>query len=136
MLAIVIMTASCRTTPPANGSERLPDEVPRNAWRFPIVTTTDSTVRFHATDAQWLRHGMTGYAVDPGSRDAFVARLSLMEVRPGAYTALVTGQLRPVDTSHVVVMVRPAAPWWRTKQFWAGLFTGAVVGTATVIVAR
>jgi hypothetical protein len=110
--------------------------MPRNAWRFAITAMTDSTVRFEAADAPWLRPGMTGYAIDPSSRDALVARLSLMGTGGQGYKALITGLRRPVDSTHVVVFLKPSVPWWRTKQYWGGLLTGAVAATGTVLLAK
>ena len=136
VLLLLAMTASCRTATVANGAERMPDSVPRGAWRFAIASTTDSTVAFAANDATWLRNGMTGYAVDPAHSDAFVANLAIVAAERGRYNALVTGQLRPVDSSHVVVVVRPATPFWRAPQFWTGLLTGAVAATGTALIAK
>jgi hypothetical protein len=135
-LLLLALTASCRSVPVTDGTERMPDSVPRGAWRFAITSTTDSTVAFSARDAAWLRSGMTGYAVDPARRDAFVANLAIMSAQRGEFNALVTGQLRPVDSSHVVVVVRPALPFWRATYFWTGLVTGAVAATGTALIAK
>ena len=132
---LLVAAIGCRSSS-APRPQPLPDRVPRNAWRFAIAGTSDSTVRFQAGDAKWLRSGMTGYAVDPAKKDAFVARLSLLTDANGDYSALVTGLLRPIDSTHVIVMIPPATPWWRTKQFWGGLLSGAAVATGTILIAR
>lgn len=123
---------SGRQAPVAGVPERLPVE----AARFSIVATTDSTVHFKAGDVRWLQIGMNGYAVDPTERDAFVARLALIGETGGEYTALVTGQVRPVDSTHVVIVERPAVPTWRKRDFWWGAAWGGVAGAVLAIVAK
>jgi hypothetical protein len=136
ILFLGAVAISCRTAPVANGAERMPESVPRDSWRFAISSTTDSTVAFRANDAPWLRAGMKGYAIDPARQDAFVATLALMSAQRGEFNALVTGQLRPVDSTHVVVVVRPPIRLWRSTNFWSGLLTGAAVATGTALIAK
>lgn len=134
-IAMVLMLSACRsgrTEPPAG----VPDRLPIEAARFSIIATTDSTVHFRAGDVRWLRTGMSGYAVDPTARDAFVARLELVGELQGEFTALVTGQIRPVDSSHVVIVERPATPAWRKRDFWWGAAWGAVAGALIAVAAK
>jgi hypothetical protein len=133
---LVVAAISCRSAPAASTNDRLPDSVPRGAWRFAITATTDSTVAFTAKDAPWLRAGMTGHAVDPARRDAFIANLSIISATRGEFNALVTGQLQPVDSSHVVIVVRPRVRFWRAGNFWTGLFSGVAVATGTALIAK
>ena len=135
-IVAIVLLAGCQSVPTAQRVERMPESLPRGAWRFAITNTTDSTVAFSATDAPWLRTGMRGYAVDPLRRDAFVANLAIIAANRGEFNALVTGQVRPVDSAHVVIVVRPRTKFWRAGHFWTGLFTGVAVATGTALIAK
>ena len=133
--ASALFATACKSalqTAPAGAPEVLPIE----AARFAIVATTDSTVSFRAGEVEWLRVGMSGYAVDPAARDAFVARLVLITEQQGGFTALVTGQVRPVDSTYVVIVERPAVPAWRKRDFWWGAAWGSVAGALIALAAK
>jgi hypothetical protein len=134
-LILTLFVAGCHARIP-DPAQPLPSTIPRNAWRFAVVELTDSTVRFDASDARWLRPGMIGYAVDPSKKDALVASLSLMGTGGREYKALITGQREPVDSTHIVVFLRPDTPWWRTKHYWGGFVIGVVVTTVAALAAK
>lgn len=108
--------------------------IPRDAARFSIASTTDSTLTFRPLEVQWLRVGMRGHAVDPTQRDALIARLTIQRMDSSGIVANIDGRVAQVSTTHVVLMVRPVVSWWRDKRFWlgagAGLLTGAVAASA------
>ncbi len=110
--------------------------MPRDAARFEIDAVDDSTVRFRRLESRWLRPGMVAVAVDPRNRDALVARLRLVYVDSAKVTALVTGQVSRVTTSHFLLVARPQTRWFRDSHFWLGALAGAAVGTAARSVSR
>jgi hypothetical protein len=96
--------------------------------RFEITQVGDTTFRFPRGSAGWVKHGGTGYAVDPRRRDALVARFRVIRVDSGLVTALVTGQTTRVATEHIAVMTEPAKPWYKSLTFWSGTVFGVVIG--------
>lgn len=104
--------------------------IPRDAARFEIDAVDDSTARFRRQESQWVRVGMSAYAVDPINRDALVARLRILSVHGSDITALVTSQVGRVTTSHFLLITRPEQPWWRSSRFWWGAAAGGAVGAA------
>jgi hypothetical protein len=96
--------------------------------RFEITQVGDTTFGFSRGDANWVRQGMTGIAVDPTRRDVLVARFRVIKVDTGFVTALVTGQTTRVSTEHVVVMSEPPRPWYKVPLFWGGTALGLVIG--------
>lgn len=98
--------------------------------RFYVDSVGDSTFVFRVGNARWLRTGNNGIAVDPGRRDARVARFVVLRVADGRATALVTGQTTFVTTDHVAVVEMPRRRFWQERRFWAGLVIGGVFGTA------
>jgi len=105
--------------------------IPRDAARFEIDVVDDSTARFKPREASWVRAGQVAYVVDPMQRDALVARLRVQSVWSGTAVALVTSQVTRVSASHVILMLPPPVPWWRTRRFWLGAMFGAIVGGST-----
>lgn len=109
--------------------------IPRDAARFSILSTTDSTVVFRALEAKWLRVGMRGHAVDPTQRDALIARLTIQRMDTSGVFAVINGRVSQVSTTHVVLMVKPTLPWWKDLRFWygagAGVATGALIGLSS-----
>ncbi|HEY0930510.1 MAG TPA: hypothetical protein VGE27_11380 [Gemmatimonas sp.] len=110
--------------------------IPRNAPRFEIDSVTDSTAIFRVQEAQWLRTGMSGYAIDPRQRDALVARVKVVAADSAYATVQVTSQVSLVKRDHVLLIVEPLRPWWRKGLFWTGAGLGALLGAGTAIVAR
>ena len=110
--------------------------IPRDAARFEIDAVDDSTARFRPQESQWVRIGMSAYAVDPVNRDALVARLRIKSMNGSAMTALVTSQVGRVNTSHFLLIARPAEPWWRARHFWWGAAAGGALGAAAGTLAR
>lgn len=102
--------------------------IPRDAARFSISTTNDSTVTFRPIEVKWLRVGMRGHAVDPTQRDALIARLTIQRMDTSGIVAMIDGRVAQVSTTHVVLMVKPTIPWWKDKRFWGGSLGGIVVG--------
>ena len=102
----------------------------REAARFFVDSVGDSTFVFRVGTARWLRGGNSGIAVDPGRRDARVARFTVLSVADGRATALITGQTTFVTTDHVALVEVPRRPFWRERRFWAGLVIGGVFGGA------
>lgn len=107
----------------------------RDASRFVVASSTDSTVTFRPVEARWLRIGMRGYVVDPLQRDALIARLTIKHVDTSGTVAVIDGGVSPVVLTHVVLVERPATAWWHDKRFWfgagAGALTGIVVSSAS-----
>ena len=118
-LALVVF-ALCLVVPSASAQQ--------DAHRFEITLAGDSTIVFSTGREAWVRPGMRGIAVDPGARDAMIARFRVVAVADGAATALITGQTTHVSTMHVALLDRPRTPWYRTGTFWVGAIVGAVVG--------
>lgn len=110
--------------------------IPRDAARFEIDAVDDSTARFRPQESQWVRVGMSAYAVDPVNRDALVARLRIKSMNGSAMTALVTSQVGRVNTSHFLLIARPAEPWWRARHFWWGAAAGGALGAAAGTLAK
>ena len=110
--------------------------IPRDAARFEIDAVDDSTARFRPQESQWVRVGMSAYAVDPVNRDALVARLRIKSIDGGAMSALVTSQVGRVTTSHFLLIARPDAPWWRSRHFWWGAAAGGALGAAATTLAK
>lgn len=98
--------------------------------RFFVDSVADSTFVFRVGTARWLRGGSMGIAVDPGRRDARVARFRVLTVRDGRATALITGQTTFVTTDHVALVDVPRRRFWRDTRFWAGTVIGGIFGTA------
>lgn len=78
---------------------------------------------------------MRGHAVDPTQRDALIARLTIQRVDTAGVFAIINGRVSQVSTTHVVLMVKPALPWWKDLRFWygagAGVATGALIGASS-----
>ena len=110
--------------------------IPRDAARFEIESVDDSTARFRAVEARWIRVGATVYAVDPAQRDALVARLRVIRADSGRLTALVTSQITRVTTNHFLLAIEPAVPWYRARRFWIGVASGGVLGATSAVVSR
>jgi len=102
--------------------------IARDAARFAISSSTDTTVVFRQAEARWLRGGMRGSVVDPLQRDAFIARITIQQVDTGGIVALIAGGVSPVKETHIVLFEKPAIVWWRDKRFWLGAAGGVVVG--------
>lgn len=111
--------------------------IPRDAARFEIEVVDDSTARFKPREALWVKPGMHVYAVDPLNRDALVARLRVTSVWNETAVAVVTSQVTSVKTQHVILIIPPKTPWWKSRRFWVGTVLGASVGaTAGAVIAR
>jgi hypothetical protein len=144
VLASAMVLAGCARLPlgarhsAAQAAERraLLPRVPRDAPRFEIDSVTDSTAIFRLQEARWVRAGMAGYAVDPARRDAMVARLLIVSRDGESATALVTSQVARVRSDHFLLVVRPEAPWWHARRFWAGAVTGTLVGAGSALLLR
>lgn len=108
----------------------------RDAARFAVAAATDTSVTFRAAEVRWLRTGMRGYVVDPGSRDALVARLTIQKLDTGVVFAAIVGGVSPVAATHVVLVEKPAVAWWRDKRFWFGTGAGLVTGIAAAASAK
>jgi len=96
--------------------------------RFFVDSVADSTFSFRTGDARWVRPGQTGIAVDPGERDALVARFRVVEVAGNRATALITGQTTFVTGNHAALMEEPDTPFWRRRTFWSGSVAGVLLG--------
>ncbi|MES2523893.1 MAG: hypothetical protein V4617_14395 [Gemmatimonadota bacterium] len=138
MLVAATVLAGCSTfrgradAPATTNTAR----IPRDAARFEIESVDDSTARFRAFEATWVRKGMMVYAVDPAKRDALVARLRITGADSGGLVALVTAQVTRVTTDHFLLAVKPKVPWYRTRTFWLGMLGGGVAGTTGAVIAR
>ena len=102
--------------------------IARDAARFAIAASTDSTVTFRHVEVRWLRPGMRGYVVDPLQRDALIARLTIQRVDTNGTIAAIAGGVSPVALTHIVLFEIPAKNWWRDKRFWFGAGVGVVTG--------
>jgi hypothetical protein len=103
--------------------------------RFLIVAVGDSTVSLVAPRARWVRPGMYGIAVDPGRRDALVARLYVQSRVADTAVALVTGQTTRMSTDYVAILRRPNTPVLRQRAFWGGVAAGAAAAAAAALAA-
>jgi hypothetical protein len=103
--------------------------------RFLIVSVGDSTVSLLTARARWVRPGMYGIAVDPGRRDALVARLYVQSRVADTAVALVTGQTTRMSTDYVAILRQPSTPVLRQRTFWGGVAAGAAVAAAAVLAA-
>jgi hypothetical protein len=112
---------------PAAGT---PAEAQQRAARFYVDSVADSTFVFRVGDAGWIRRGQTGIAVDPGQRDALVARFRIVDVSSDRATALITGQTTFLTGQHVALVEPPRRPFWRRGLFWTGSVVGAALGLA------
>lgn len=131
-LGAVVVSACRASAPPHRDVSEAP---PRDAWRFPVLGVTDSTITFPIADAPWVRTGQAAVAVDPARADALVAHLTVTMTYGGRATALVSGQVSRLSPSHAVLLRRPPARAWRTRAFWTGVATGAAVGVAGGVLA-
>ncbi len=136
MIGVVSLALVACHRGPATPMPQAVARIPRDAARFEIDAVDDSTARFRPKEASWVRTGMTAYAVDPINRDVLVARLRVTEEDGTTATALVTSQVTRVTTSHFLLVVRPAVPWWRARSFWVGAITGTAAGAVTAVLTR
>lgn len=127
--AWLIMTslAACHSATPLE-RERGRLIMRRDAARFVIAASTDSTVTFRPFEAHWLKAGMRGHVVDPTERDALIARVTIQRVDSSGTLAVIDGGVSPVSTKHVVLIERPTLGWWRDKRFWIGAGAGVLTG--------
>ena len=135
----LLLVIGCYSRPVSStptGASASAVRMPRDAARFEIDAVDDSTVRFRRLESRWLRPGMLAVAVDPRNRDALVARLRLVYVDSAKVTALVTGQVSRVTTSHFLLVARPQTRWFQNSHFWLGAVAGAAVGTAATSLSR
>ncbi|MCE2900541.1 MAG: hypothetical protein ACK5W7_00950 [Gemmatimonadaceae bacterium] len=133
-MAVVV---GCRSGPLARASVHpLPPRIPRDAARFEIDSVTDSTASFRVQEARWIRPGHAAYVVDAKQRDALVARLHIVGRDSLTATALITSQVARVRAEHVLLVVRPPSPWWRSNRFWVGSLAGAAVGAGGALLGR
>lgn len=121
-LAVVAALAVTMAAAPAQAQQR--------TARFYVDSVADSTFVFRVGDAAWLRRGQTGVAVDPGQRDALVARFRIVDVSRDRATALITGQTTFLTGRHVALIEPPRRPFWRRGLFWTGSAVGAALGLA------
>lgn len=108
----------------------------RDASRFVVASSTDSTVTFRPVEAHWLKIGMRGYVVDPLQRDALIARLTIKRVDTSGTVAVIDGGVSPVVLTHVVLVERPTMAWWRDKRFWFGAGAGVLTGVIATSASR
>ncbi|MHB1224297.1 MAG: hypothetical protein ACYC2G_09685, partial [Gemmatimonadaceae bacterium] len=107
-----------------------PAQAQQRAARFYVDSVADSTFVFRVGEAEWIRRGQSGIAVDPGQRDALVARFRIVDVSRDRATALITGQTTFLTGQHVALVERPRRPFWRRGLFWTGSVVGAALGLA------
>lgn len=125
------MTACHASTPLERERSRL--SIRRDASRFVVASSTDSTVTFRPVEARWLKRGMRGYVVDPLQRDALIARLTIQRVDTAGAVAVIDGGVSPVVISNVVLVERPQPAWWQDKRFWIGAGTGVGASLGVVL---
>ncbi len=128
-LIVPLLQACRRESPRLSAPEPVLPRIPRDAPRFEIDSVTDSTATFRVQEARWIRVGMQGYAVDGAQRDALVARLTIVTRDSSTATALVTSQVARVKREHMLLVLEPNRPWWKSGQFWWGSVLGAAVGS-------
>ena len=131
---VLLMATACRSAP-ATGTSPVP-KIQRDAARFSIESTTDTTVVFRQAEVQWLKPGMRGHAVDPLQRDALIARLTILRVDTSGVLASITGKVSEIARTQVVLVSRPPKAWWRDRRFWFGAGAGAAIGAITAASAR
>lgn len=100
------------------------DRFPRDASRFDLRPSSDTTLRFAPAEVRWIRPGLEGIAVDPANGDALVARFRILQVDADSATALVTGQTTRLSSGHVALLVAPRRAWWHERLFWWGAAAG------------
>jgi len=103
---------------------------PAGARRFEIIDAGDSTFKFLASGAPWVRRGDVGVAVDPRRRDVLVARFVVQARLVDTATALITGQTSRVATTHVALLDAPRPRPLRQRTFWLGTLFGVLLGAA------
>ena len=123
---MITLSACQHSSTPARNIGTL--SIARDAARFAVLASTDSTVTFRSAEVRWLRAGMRGHVVDPTQRDALIARLTIQRVDSSGTIAIIAGGVSPVALTHVVSFERPTVAWWRDKRFWIGAGAGAVTG--------
>lgn len=96
--------------------------------RFEITAVGDTTFLFRPGRHTWVSPNQRGIAVDPRRRDVMVARFSVVRVRDGVATAVITGQTTNISTEHVALIVQPSPHWYQRPTFWVGTVVGAIVG--------
>ena len=128
-LLMPALQACRRESPKLSPPEPALPRIPRDAPRFEIDSVTDSTATFRTQESRWIRVGMQGYAVDAGQRDALVARLTIVSRDSNTATALVTSQVARVKREHMMLVLEPTRPWWKSGRFWWGSVLGAAVGS-------
>lgn len=107
-----------------------PAHAQRHPARFFVDSVADSTFIFRVGDARWIRRGQSGIAVDPGQRDALVARFRIVNVSHDSATALITGQTTFLTGRHVALVEEPRVPFWKRGLFWKGSVAGVALGLA------
>lgn len=137
-VTVVTLMAACHRTVPVTPERASANAapIPRDAARFTIASSNDTTVTFRPFEAKWLRAGMLAHAVDPTQRDAIIARLTILRIDTASVVARITGQVSPVSLNYVVLVTRPRVAWWRDLHFWAGAGAGAAVGAAATAAGR
>jgi hypothetical protein len=112
----------------------------RRAWRFELADAGDSTFRFAAGGARWVRPGTTGIVIDPRRRDALVARFEVQGVDADTAVGLILGQTQRVVPEHVALLAPPKLRPWQQRPFWqgalSGAFTAAMLTAIGFLVAR
>lgn len=108
----------------ASATPATADRFPRDASRFDLRPSSDTTLRFAPAEARWIRPGLEGIAVDPANGDALVARFRVVQVDADSATALVTGQTTRLSPAHVALLVAPRRAWWHERLFWWGAAAG------------
>ena len=96
--------------------------------RFDVASVADTTFTFATIGARWISAGQVGLAVDPGHRDALIARFRVARVDSGVATAVITSQTGRLTTSHVALLSQPKHPFFAQPLFWIGAVAGGVIG--------
>lgn len=104
--------------------------------RFEVVAVDDTTFTILIGADRWVRRGTIGVAVDPRRRDALVARFRILSRVGDSALALVTGQTTRVEPTHVALIREPVPGPFRQETFWTGLFLGATLGVASILIFR